>query len=209
MVGRDSRGVRGAEPPQCQSVGASGPYHLLYYLSVPMGTPGYFSHAGKVPKRAPARRAGPLTFFVKGRWVLGRGQGKHSSGVLVWFSVVLLLVAPFYYAIDECFVSGRKRKSVLCVVERSRTQADNVKTTSAANVPVSPPQAAKLAPQQDLLGDILKQTLRPYTRDPVRFRPNQPKGERKTKQKIKERFSRKPFLVFLSALLVTFPAREK
>ena len=90
-----------------------------------------------------------------------RGQGKHSSGVLFCFSLFLLLVAPFHYAIDRCFLSGRQRKSVLCVVERSRTQSDKHKTTSAPNVPVSPPQAAKLAPQKDLLGDILKQPLRP------------------------------------------------
>ena len=34
-----------------------------------------------------------------------RGQRKLSSGVLVCFSLFLLLVAPFHYAIDRCIYS--------------------------------------------------------------------------------------------------------
>ncbi len=39
-----------------------------------------------------------------------------------------------------------------------------------------------------VLEDILKQPLRPYTRDPARFRPDQPKVERKTKYKMRKDF---------------------
>ena len=35
-----------------------------------------------------------------------RGQGKHSSGVRFCFSLVLLPVAPFHYAIEGAVVVG-------------------------------------------------------------------------------------------------------
>ncbi len=78
---------------------------------------------------------------------------------------------------------------------------DKVKPTNAPNVSVHQ--------RFNLLGDILTLAATPHTREQEQFRPNQPKGERKTKQKNKERFSRKPFLVFLSTLLPTFPVGEK
>ncbi len=121
-------------------------------------SPGDFSLAGKVTKSALKGARAPLRIPAAWKDVKGRGMVELEAresihrGCCVIFSVVQLLVAPFHYAIDGCFVSGRIRKSVLCVVERSRTQSDKHKTTSAPNEPVHQ--------RFTLLEDILKQPLR-------------------------------------------------
>ena len=73
-------------------------------------------------------------------------------------------------------------------MERSRTQSDKHKTTSEANVSVSPPQAAKLAPQQDLLGDILKQPQNPIHGSKNSLDRTDQRGSAKLNKKIRKDF---------------------
>ena len=71
------------------------------------------------------------------------------------------------------FLFPRHQKSTPCVVERSNQQSDKHKTTNAPNGPLHQRFA--------LLEDILAVAASTHTRDPARFRQNQPKVERKTK----------------------------